>query len=109
MLVLARGVINFLNQVKREEDAEKRGEQRGPLSTLLKKAKKTSVETVKTRKKFTVPKAKKPKPSEPVQAIKYTKPRKRIDAAKRALDVKTLTDVGSATFDYYYYDAECTD
>ncbi len=102
MILALRQVIDFLNQLDKENDTEDK-----PLTEMISNAASASVlELGNVRNssfKFTPPK---PKVIEPMQTISYKKPKKEIERAKKLLkergeDSNTNESVGKLTFDYF--------
>ena len=104
MIGLMRPVINFLNQVDKEN--ESRDDYR-PLQEAISAMRAVPISKIKTREKFDYPRPA-PRPKLPRKGrIQYDKEVERIREVKRALGVTTYTEVGRRTFDYYY-ERECT-
>ena len=104
MIGLMRPVINFLNQVDKEN--ENLDDYR-PLQDAVLAMRSVPIWEVKTRAKFDYPR---PAPRVKLPRtgrIQYDKEVERISEVKKALGVTTYTEVGRRTFDYYY-DRECT-
>lgn len=99
-----RPVINFLNRVKNEKEAQEEGEEDGPLQRKLKSSTEAPISEVKTRDRFTAPKiVEKKKPaSEQLQRIQYERPLEKVNCIKKILRVRTFKEVGERTFDYFY-------
>lgn len=102
MILALRQVIDFLNDLDKENDTEDK-----PINEMISKATSASVLELSTTKnssfKFTPPK---PKIAEPMQTISYKKPKKEIEKAKKLLkelgeDPNTPESVGKLTFEYF--------
>jgi hypothetical protein len=107
MMALMRPVITFLNKLKEEKEEHVRaGRGPGPLEELVSEAKPETLEQVRTRNSFDMPKVR-VKPKGPVvQRIQYDKPVDQVEVVKRALRAVSFKEVGERTFEYYY-NAEC--
>ena len=104
MIGLMRPVINFLNQVDKENENP---DGRRPLQDAIKAMKEVPIWEVETRARFDYPR---PAPQVTLPRtgrIQYDKEVERIREVKKALGVTTYKEVGSRTFDYYF-DRECT-
>jgi hypothetical protein len=102
MILALRQVIDFLNQLDKENDTEDK-----PLNEMINNATSANVLELgalrNTSFKFTPPK---PKVTEPMQTITYKKPKKEIERAKKLLkergeDSNTNESVGKLTFEYF--------
>jgi len=104
MMRLMRPVVDFLNKLKEEKQRNEDDDEKGPLEKLVDAAKPVPVAEVETRPTFTPPVVKAPpKPKGPVmQKIQYQVPYLNVLEVKKALGVRTFTDVGIGTFDYFY-------
>ena len=104
MIGLMRPVINFLNQLDKEN--ENRDDHK-PLHNAVSAMKAVPLRDVSTREKFDYPRPP-PRPRLPrTGRIQYDKKVEQINEVKKALGVNTYTEVGRRTFDYYF-DRECT-
>jgi hypothetical protein len=106
MLLMARPVIDFLNELDAENDREEE-QGPGPLTLAVAAAKAVPLAKTKPSETFIVPQ-KKPKPKRTTGRIQYDRPVTKIAAVKKALGVSTYVQVGERTFDYFY-DAECAE
>lgn len=102
MILALRQVIDFLNQLDKENDTEDK-----PLNEMVNSAASANVLELSPNKnssfKFTPPK---PKVAEQMQTISYKKPKKEIEKAKKLLkergeESKTNESVGRLTFEYF--------
>ncbi len=104
MIGLMRPVINFLNQVDKENENL---DDHKPLQNAVAAMKAVSLREAETREKFDYPRPP-PRPKLPrTGRIQYDKRVEQINEVKKALRVTTYTEVGRRTFDYYF-DRECT-
>ena len=104
MISLMRPVINFLNQLDKEKDTP---DDHKPLESAVDGMQRVSIQDVEGRRTFGYPRPP-PRPRLPrTGRIQYSKSVKEIARVKKALRVRTYTDVGRCTFDYYF-DRECT-
>jgi hypothetical protein len=103
MIRLMRPIIDFCNQVKTEREQIEEGKT-GPLLKLIQNASLLSVNSVKTREIFAIPKVVAPsaRTGPAFQRIQYDRPLKQIDAAKKILKARSYKEVGEKTFDYFY-------
>ena len=104
MIGLMRPVINFLNQLDKENDNP---DDHKPLQDAVSNMESVPLREVATREKFEytrpAPRIKLPKRGR----IQYDKKVEQINVVKKSLGVTTYTEVGRQTFDYYF-DRECT-
>ena len=104
MIGLMRPVINFLNQLDKENENL---DDHKPLQDAVADMQAVTLRTAETRDRFDYPRPT-PRVTLPrTGRIQYDKNVEKIKEVKKALGVTTYTDVGRATFDYYY-DRECT-
>jgi len=104
MIGLMRPVINFLNQLDKENENL---DDYKPLQDAVAAMRAVPLRTAETRAKFDYPRPP-PRVTLPrTGRIQYDKNVEQINEVKKALGVTTYTDVGRGTFDYYY-DRECT-
>ena len=103
MIKIMRPVINFLNWVHDERQKTDNPEER-ILALAIEKAKPLILSKVKNL----APQFSSPKPTQTNQknaSISYKKSKEKVEEAKNFFDVKSNTDVGISTFNYWY-DAE---
>ena len=104
MIGLMRPVINFLNQLDKENENL---DDHTPLQDAVEAMRAVSFRKAETRDKFSYPRPA-PRITLPrTGRIQYDKKVEQINEVKKALGVTTYKDVGKGTFDYYY-DRECT-
>lgn len=104
---IMRPVIKFLSELA-AETSEKNAdvEAETPLHDALQGASGTSVSKVATSTTFVQPERRRRRMDAPQVSIQYRKDREKVELAKRRLGVSTATEVGDATFDYFFQ-AEC--
>lgn len=102
MILALRQLIDFLNQLDKENDTEDK-----PITEMIGNATSANVLEIAANRntsfKFTAPK---PKETEPIQTISYRRPKKEVDRAKKLLkelgeDSKSNESVGRLTFEYF--------
>lgn len=113
MVLLARPVIDYFNQRKKENDAlkESGGDGIGHLQSLFDDAKTKPLADIKTRSIFSAPPPKKipkAKGADALQSISFKADRDKAEAVKESLEVTSWTKVGEEVFNYYF-NAECGD
>jgi len=104
MMQLMRPVIDFLNKLKDEKQSKEDPEEKGPLERLVDAAKSVPLGEAQTRPAFTPPVVRlTPRAIGPVmQKIQYLVPFQKVLEVKKALGVRSYTDVGIGTFNYFY-------
>jgi hypothetical protein len=96
--MLAREVINFLNQIDRE--IEQHGKD-GPIQQVLARAPQKEADTLRGKVRFRPPDpAQRPAPSR--TRIGYSRDNEQIEFLKEALGVNSAKAVGERTFDDAY-------
>lgn len=96
MIEIMRPVIDFLNDLDRENDP---GVEDRPLQTAVSHLKTVPLSNVKPSEGFVTKVDTAPR--QRVGNISYSRPIKEIDRVKKALGVSSLKEVGEETFDYY--------
>ncbi len=111
MIEMMRPVIDFLNQLKEEKEETDEGTLGNAVNdaTLFNLSAFTeSSNDISISKTFVAPKPEPAPPKPEYTNIHYVKPKIQVAQVKNTLGVKTNTDVGKFTFDYYY-ELECED
>ncbi|HLP84066.1 MAG TPA: ATP-binding protein [Phycisphaerales bacterium] len=113
MLAMTRQVINFLNALKNERDAQREAgvNKKGPLTAMYEKSKMKATETIRTRDNFEIPKVKAPKWQSQVDTtveVSYRVLAEHFEAVSDVLDIRKPSDVGLATFNDFRM-RECPD
>jgi histidine kinase/DNA gyrase B/HSP90-like ATPase len=103
MVISMRPVIDFLNDVRQEQKTIGRD---GPLQTTINKTKSMDVSKISRFGPFTYPDSKDFKRSPSHILIRYEKPARKVERAKKKLGARTPKEVGEKTFDYFY-EQEC--
>lgn len=106
MIEMMKPIIKLLNLAKIDRESNPDGSEKlhKPYVELIKNTSAIQLEDLKKSnfsKKFVIPDVKKGKPKEKLVTISYKKPKEIVDMVKRDLGLKSNTDVGEATFDYY--------
>ena len=105
MNTLARPVIDFLNQLKKEKERIRQTDpsQLGPLATLVDESGEAHIDEIEYRDVFIPPRAEMPPPPPSTTRIQYSESLERVARVKAALGVTTNKEVGERTFKYYYH------
>ena len=107
MIETSRPIINFLttkyDKEKREVDKNEKNIEDHLMSTRKISTKKFSIDSLNKNQEFKPPSRyiSLQIPWNGMEVIKYTKPKRLIDAVKKKLKVNSNEEVGSKTFDYY--------
>ncbi|WP_345122105.1 ATP-binding protein [Hymenobacter antarcticus] len=106
MIEMMRPVISFLNNLKKEREADNPEENR-PLHDRIAKTKVVALSTInkdspQIAAQFEAPKEQMAKQKKSQQVIRYEESKTRIDRVKKVLNVNTLPEVGQRTFEYFY-------
>jgi hypothetical protein len=106
MIEMMRPVISFLNNLKKEREADNPEENR-PLHQQIAKTQSIPLASLnkdspRTATQFVAPKEQMAKQKKSQQVIRYEEAKTRIDRVKKILDVTTLPEVGLKTFEYFY-------
>ena len=104
MRTLMRPVIDFLNELSKEKAQKEKSDtdEAGPLEELIENSQESSVLQTATRETFKIPKVKRKQKPPQIQRIQYDKPKSEIERVKKVLEVTTLKEVGTQTFDYFF-------
>lgn len=110
MVILLRSVVDFLNQLHREEqDYQKEKINETPSGTAIKKAQSVPLSVVRQNQtylspnKFVYPKPAKPKKPAPTQIqIRYSVLKERYESVREYFELDRPEDIGLATFDYFF-------
>ncbi|MCR9125448.1 MAG: ATP-binding protein [Rhodobacteraceae bacterium] len=97
MVILARHVLDFINQLDRE--IEDYGREKSPLMKVLKSSPRTSVDNLNTVQAFKAPDRSSVKTAPPLTNILYARPDEDVEFLKKALNVRSAKAVGEKTFD----------
>lgn len=108
MIKLMRPVIDFLNQLDREVEAERQTGAPTPLNDAVESAEAVPLASVAVAPRFVAPVVKGPRAKPATRRIQYSKPTEQVEKAMERLNVSTITAVGEKTFEYYYR-LECQD
>lgn len=111
MVLLARPVIDYFNQRKKENDSLKEagGDGIGLLQSLFDAAETKPLDDITTRAAFSAPPPKrvsKAAGADTQQSISFRADRGKADTVKESLDAASWTKVGEEVFNYYF-NAEC--
>ncbi len=108
MIKLMRPIIDFLNLLDREVEAERQTGAPTPLNDEVESAQAVPLASVAVSPRFVAPVARGPRAKPATRRIQYSRPTEQVEKAMEQLNVSTFTAVGEKTFDYYYR-LECQD
>ena len=97
MVVLARHVLDFINQLDRE--IEDYGRDKSPMNKVLKSSSKTSVDNLMNPQAFKAPDRSSVATAPPLTNIQYARPDNDVEFLKQALGVRSARAVGEKSFD----------
>jgi hypothetical protein len=97
MVAAMRPIIDFLNKVKEEADAEEK-----PLEQIIEEAKPVNIAAITQHMRFVPPAIGTASANPRLGNIQYKKPLEEINRVKDRLKVSSLREVGEKTFDYFY-------
>ena len=97
MVVLARHVLDFINQLDRE--IEDYGRDKSPMNKVLKSSSKTSVDNLTSPQAFKAPDRSSVATAPPLTNIQYARPDNDVEFLKQALGVRSARAVGEKSFD----------
>jgi len=106
MIEMMKPVIKLLNMAHSDRQSNPDGseKQHKPYVELIKSTRSIQLEDLKKSnfsKRFVIPDVKKEKPKEKLVTISYKKPKEIVDKMKKATGLKSNSDIGERTFDYY--------
>jgi hypothetical protein len=102
MIELAKPVLGFLRDMARERSEVSQGDRpTSDLEASVIDAQAAPLTAVAPESMFKSPPSRQPEPGPRMQKIQYFKPLEEVNELKAHLKVKTFTDVGLKTFDYY--------
>lgn len=104
MITIMRPIIDFLNKVKEEKEADEIKDP-GPLESTINSAQYVKVADLNTKnlpKTFKSPQPISIKPKPKQGHIAYNKPLSEITKVKKVLKVTSLKEVGERTFEFFY-------
>ena len=97
MVVLARQVLDFINQLDRE--IEDYGRDKSPMIKVLRSSTKTSVDNLSSPQPFKAPDRSSVETAPPLTNILYARPDDDVEFLKKALGVRSAKAVGEKSFD----------
>ncbi|SOE03487.1 ATP-binding protein [Blastococcus haudaquaticus] len=100
MIPLMRQVISLIDEADKELEAFPRGA--GPLNKAIREAKSVALSSIPLRDKFDVSVARSAGARAETISVQYRVLRARMDEAQVALNLTSASQVGLATFDYFY-------
>ncbi|GGF33399.1 hypothetical protein GCM10011321_25720 [Youhaiella tibetensis] len=100
MQLATRPVIDFLNRLDSENDNEEEGERY--LTAALRQAPPKSIRAVAKRETFTWPQLPPRPKAPPVSVVQFRRPKDKVDALRKELDVSSNKQLGEVLFDAAY-------